>query len=30
MGAFPELVKITSPFKAPSVVPACTSKEEKT
>jgi hypothetical protein len=29
MGAHPELVKITSPLQAPSVVPACSSKEDK-
>jgi hypothetical protein len=29
MGAHPELVKITSPLQAPSVVPACSTKEDK-
>ena len=29
MGADPELVKITSPLQAPSVAPACSSKEDK-
>jgi hypothetical protein len=29
MGAHPELVKVTSPLLAPSVVPACSSKEDK-
>ena len=30
MGALPELVKITSLRQAPSFVPACSSKEDKT
>ena len=29
MGAHSELVKITSPLQEPSVVPACSSKEDK-